>query len=369
MTEKIRLTRPSLGAPELERVRQVLQSGMLVQGPMVAAFEEAVAERVGVREAVAVNTGTTAIHLALLASGVGPGDEVIVPDFCFPSVANAVIFTGATPVLADVCSQSYNLTVDTVAQVYTDKTAAILAVHQFGIPCDAPSIAEAFDCPVIEDTACALGAVDTGGPCGGQTGMGCISFHPRKIITTGEGGMITLNNPEWASRLRWLRNHGMERAGATLHFAGVGFPARMSDIHGAIGVAQMGRLDDIITERAERASWYRERLSATDIVVDSPKLWHPGRIYQSLVVLLREDIDRDAVIHEVRDAGIEITVGTWAIHLQAALAQHSRFDAASLTHSKRCNASAITLPLHSEMTQAHVDKVVDYLEQAGQKHV
>ena len=369
MTDKIRLTRPSLGAPELERVAQVLQSGMLVQGPMVAAFESAVANRVGVQHAVAVNTGTTAIHLALLVAGVGPGDEVIVPDFCFPSVANAVLFTGATPVLADVDPTNFNLNVDTVHRAYTERTAAILAVHQFGIPCDAPRLAETFSVQVVEDTACALGAMDTGGPCGGQTGLGCISFHPRKIITTGEGGMITLNDPESRDRLHWLRNHGMERVEATLHFAGVGHPARMSDIHGAIGIAQMGRLDDIIRTRAERAAWYREQFTNSKVVVDSEHIWHPGRVYQSLVVMLQDAVDRDAVVAELRSSGIEVTVGTWSIHQQKALATHCRFDATELTGSIRCGRSSLTLPLHSDMTYADVCRAADALEKAGLRYV
>jgi len=342
---------------------------MLVQGPMVAAFEAAVAERVGVAHAVAVSTGTTAIHLALVAIGIGPGDEVIVPDFCFPSVANAVVFTGAIPVLADVDRHSFNLTVPSVDQVYSDKTAAILAVHQFGVPCDAPALAARFDCPVIEDTACALGALDTGGPCGGQTGLGCISFHPRKIITTGEGGMVTTNDADLRDRLRWLRNHGMERHAGQLRFAGVGHPARMSDIHGAVGVAQMGRLNDIISERATVAAWYREHLKHCTIVEQSDAYWHDGRVFQSLVVLLRELVDRDRVVQALRDQSIEVNVGTWSIHQQPELAKHCQFNEKLLMGSSRCGRSSITLPLHSDMTPSDVERVVTALEEVGHRHV
>jgi dTDP-4-amino-4,6-dideoxygalactose transaminase len=369
MTERIRLTKPSLGSPEFERIKHVLQSGMLVQGPMVAAFEASVAERVGTAYAVAVSTGTTAIHLALLARGIGPGDEVIVPDFCFPSVANAVLFTGATPVLADVDIHSFNLTVASVERVFSAQTAAILAVHQFGVPCDAPALARHFDCPVIEDTACALGAVDTGGPCGGQTGLGCISFHPRKIITTGEGGMVTTNDAEMCDRLRWLRNHGMERHLGQLRFAGVGHPARMSDIHGAIGVAQMGRLETIIEERAVVAGWYREQLASTSVIEQAEEYWHPGRVYQSLVVLLSSSVNRDNVVSALRSKAIEANVGTWAIHQQPELARHCKFDLDGLAGSALCGRSSITLPLHSGMTPADVARVVAALDEAGRNDV
>ena len=364
---RIPLTRPTLGAAELARVDAVLRSGMLVQGAAVAAFEAAIAARIGAAHGVAVSTGTTAIQLALLAAGVGPGDEVVVPDFCVPSVAAAVLHPGADVVLCDVDPSTFNLSPETVARALTPATRAVVAVHQFGIPCGIGALLDSLPAgrgiEVIEDAACALGARGDRGRCGAQTRLGCFSFHPRKIITTGEGGLVSTGEGGLADRLRWLRNHGMRRGPAGIVFEEIGYAGRMSDLHASIGLAQVERCDAILAGRARAAAWYRERLEAVDRVQSQPAVWHPGRVYQSLVVRLGDSSRRDRAVASLRERGIESTVGTYAIHRQAAFGARCRTAPGGLGGSEAAAAESITLPLWPEMSVDAVDRVVENLRE------
>ncbi|MFT5429654.1 MAG: perosamine synthetase [Myxococcota bacterium] len=359
---RVPLTRPTLGAEELAEISTVLDSGMLVQSRAVAELEIALSQAVNISPLIACSSGTSAIHLAVAALDLGPGDEVIVPDFCFPSVASAVIFSGATPVLCDVDPDSFNMDIERVSAAFSPKTRAILAVHQFGIPVGATAIQAAFDVPVIEDAACALGGHDDGGPCGGQTDLGCFSLHPRKIITTAEGGMVFARDPELAERIRALRNHGMARGDDGWEFVGVGFPYRMSEVHAAIGLGQLPRLEGILAGRRRAALAYRDRLAEIDSVVTCDALWQSGRVYQGMVVRLKPHIDRNAMIAHLRSDGIEATIGTYAIHRQSQLARHARISAGGLEGSVLAAEGSITLPLFPEMTDSDVDRVVTRLK-------
>ncbi|MDQ3992735.1 MAG: aminotransferase class I/II-fold pyridoxal phosphate-dependent enzyme, partial [Actinomycetota bacterium] len=213
--DPIRLAFPELGAAELEEVRAVLESGALTMGPKVAELEELVAAACGVEHAVAVSNGTAALHLAVLALGLGAGDEVIVPAYTFPATANVVRLAGATPVLVDVDPATFNLDVDRVAEAVTPRTKAVLAVHLFGRPLDWATLRDAVPPRVhlLEDAAGALGARWQGRPCGGLGTLGCLSFHPRKIVTTGEGGAVLCAHEELADAVRALRHHGKEPRG------------------------------------------------------------------------------------------------------------------------------------------------------------
>ena len=361
MSERVPLTRPLLDDGAAAAVAEVLKSGMLVQGTRVAALESAIADKVGVEHGVAVSTGTTAIHLALVALGIGPGDEVIVPDFCFPSVASAVIYTGAVPVLVDVDPDSFNLDLARIEPALSGKTRAVLAVHQFGIPCQAGELQRALDCAVVEDAACALGAIDSAGPCGSQTVMGCFSFHPRKCLTTAEGGMVTTDDDTLADRLRALRNHGMAAQDGAIVFRELGYPARMSDVHAAVGVSQLGNLDGSLAGRRRSALAYRELFSGLDGVVAPEPLWAEGRVFQGLVVRLAPHIDRDATLGRLRARGVDCTIGTYAIHRQSQLAKHCRQSPGGLTGSVLCADSSITLPLWPDMPGATIERVVESL--------
>ncbi len=357
----IPLTRPALGPEELAAVKAVLDSGMLVQSSQVAALERLLRERLGVSHALAVSTGTTAIHLALAGLGIGPGDEVVVPDFCFPSVAAAVMYTGALPVLCDVDPATYNLDLERIGAALTPATRAVLAVHQFGIPCGASALNEALDVPVVEDAACALGARDDGGLCGTQTAVGCFSFHPRKVITTAEGGLVTTQDPELGARIAALRSHGMVREDGGIVFEYIGYPGRMSDIHAAIGVVQMGRLQSILDGRNRAAQRYRVALADVPGAVAGPGVWHPGRVYQSLVIRVDAAINRNRVVASLREQGIESTIGTYSIHRQRAFADTCRVAPGGLLGSITAADTTLTLPLWHDMGDSDIDRVTSTL--------
>lgn len=358
---RIPLTRPVLGDEELERIRAVLSTGMLVQGAQVAAFEAGLGERLLGRRVACVSSGTTALHLAFEALGVGPGDEVVLPDFCFPSVAAAVLHTGAVPVLCDVDPDTFNLDRRRVEQGLSVKTRAVVAVHQFGLACGAAAIERDLGIPVVEDAACALGAREEGEPCGARTTIGCASFHPRKIITTAEGGAIITADPELDRKVRALRSHGMERRDGGVHFAIPGFAGRMSEVHAAIGLAQLDRMDGIIAGRARSAQLYRAPLQALPGVAHTPDLWDPDRVWQGLVVRLTPEHDRDRVVAMLKERGIESTVGTYAIHRLEAFGHRCRVAAGGLAGSCSAADEGLTLPLWPDMPAATVERVVDAL--------
>ena len=358
---RIPLTRPSLGAEEAAAVAEVLASGMLVSGPRVAALEALAAAQLGGRvQAVAVQSGTAALEVALRALDVGPGDEVVVPDFCFPSVAAAVHHTGAVPVLCDVDPDTFNLDLPRIQAALGPRTRAVIAVDQFGIPCGAGELARALSVPVIEDAACAFGAPGCGT---GETPLACFSFHPRKLITTAEGGLVTTADPALAERCRWLRNHGMRRGPAGTEFAEIGLAGRMSDVHAAIGVVQLGRLQAVVAGRAAAAARYREALAGVPGLRVSDAVWHPGRVYQSLVVRVAPPFSRDRVVASLRERGIESTIGTYAIHSIPAFARVCRVADGGVAGSVALQADSVTLPLWPEMPASDVEAVAEALNE------
>ncbi|MFE6099326.1 aminotransferase class I/II-fold pyridoxal phosphate-dependent enzyme [Streptomyces laurentii] len=367
---------PWLGEEEARAAAETVRSGWVAQGPRVAAFEEAFAERVGARHGVAVSSCTTALHLSLVALGLGPGDEVVVPSLSFIATANAVRYVGAVPVFADVDLATGNVTPATVDAVRTTRTRAVLAVHQAGVPADVGALRAAcadWGLPLVEDAACAIGSTVDGGPVGRGALLAAWSFHPRKLLTTGEGGMVTTDDPEWAARLRRLREHGMDVSAAERHASGkpvleryleTGFNYRMTDIQAAVGLAQLEKLDALVARRRELASRYGELLA--DVPGLTPvrdPAYGQGNV-QSYWVLLAEDfpVDRDALLGLLAEAGVSARRGIMASHLEPAYADH---PAAPLPVTERLARDSLILPLFHTMTDEQQERVVAVLRDAA----
>ena len=336
----IRLGHPDVGEREAAAVAEVLESGMLTMGAKVGEFEALVARACGTADAVAVSSGTAALHLAVLALGIGPGDEVIVPAYTFPATGNVVALAGARPVLVDVDPHTLNL--DPARIEVTPRTKAILAVHLFGRPVDWEALPEGV--PVIEDAAGALGASHRGRPCGSLGAMGCLSFHPRKIVTTGEGGAVTTDDPASAATARQLRNHGWKSVG-DMPVPGLNY--RLADILCAVGIPQMERLGELHAARARIAAGYTERLAG---VVETPGAAE-GDVHgwQAYVVLTDR---RDEALAALRGQGIEAQIGTYALHRLGAYAGQGDFPGADAAFER-----ALALPFHSRLTDSDLDRV------------
>lgn len=347
---------------------EVLASGQLVQGPQVAAFERALAERLGWTEAIAVSSGTAALHLALIGMGAGPGDEVIVPAFGFPATANAVEHTGARAVPADVDPETFALTAESVLAAASERTVGVLPVHAFGIPAPMDAL-EALGAArgwwLVEDAACALGT-DQGSPASWGSGRHpvCLSFHPRKVLTTGEGGVVGTNDPALAKRIRTLRNHGIGEgpladggARGWRRFDEAGFNYRMSDLEGALGRVQLSRLGAIVADRQRVARLYAEALAALP-AVRLPRGYDLERqCIQSLVVELPASVSRDAISAALGAQGIETTIGGYALAEQPYYARRYALPPSGFPVAARFAARALTLPLYAEMDAAAVRRV------------
>ena len=345
----MRLNVPLTGAEELALVAEVLDSGYLTQGPKVVEFERLVAEYVGADRGFATSSATTGLHIALHAAGVRPGDEVIVPDFSFPATANAVIQQGAIPVFVDIELDTFNINPSLIEAAITERTRAIMPVHAFGLPANMDpinEIAKKYDLPVIEDAACALGGTYRGEQAGSLGTAGVFSFHPRKIITTGEGGLVTTSNEEIAEKISVLRTHGSVRGSHFMSFVDAGYNYRLSDVLGAIGVAQMAKLDGIVERRQELGLRYAQELSGVAGVTAPAVPSETRHAYQSYVVLLDEVIDRNAVIDRMREHNIETTLGTYSMHLQPYFGERFGIADEQLPMATRAHHSALTLPLY-----------------------
>jgi dTDP-4-amino-4,6-dideoxygalactose transaminase len=320
---------------------------MLTMGEKVAELEAELARACEVEHAVAVSSGTAAIHLAVLALGIGPGDEVVVPAYTFPATANVVALAGAMPVLVDVDPDTFNL--DPAQVEVTPRTKAILPVHLFGRPA---RLEELPDVTPIEDAAGALGARRRGRACGGLGAAGCLSFHPRKIVTTGEGGAVTTDDPELAERARSLRHHGWSPSNAYDDMPAGAFNYRLSDILCAVGIPQVRRLEELLAARERIAAGYAERLR--DLPVQLPAADEGDRHgWQAYVIQLDR---RDEAMAALRAQGIQCQIGTYALHRLSAYHDQGAFPGADA-----CFERALALPLHTQLTDAELDRVADAL--------
>jgi dTDP-4-amino-4,6-dideoxygalactose transaminase len=370
----IPVMRPWLGQEEAEAAAEAVASGWIAQGPRVREFEEAFAAAIGTPHAVAVSSCTTALHLALIAAGIGPGDEVIVPSLSFIATANAVRYVGAQPVFADVDLATQNLIPQTVEPHLTGRTRAVILVDQAGVPADLDAIRALCDplqVTVIEDAACAAGSTYRGRPAGAGAALSAFSFHPRKLLTTGEGGMITTADGPVDSRLRRLREHGMDISAADRHrsqqpviehYTEVGFNYRMTDIQAAIGLVQLRKLPQMVARRRGIARRYQELLSGIPglLTADDPPYGETN--YQSFWMLLPEEsmVGRDDLLRLLAEAGISARRGIMAAHLEPAYADASP----SLPVTERLTRHSLILPLFHDMTQTQQDHVVSVVTSA-----
>lgn len=365
----IPITKLLIGEEEAQAAARVIRSGWLAQGVEVARFEQAVADLAGARHGVAVSSGTTALHLCLAALGVGPGDEVLVPALGFVATANVVRHTGARPVLVDVDPRTFNLAPERLEPAITPRTRMILPVHQLGLSADMTPIlalARSRGLGVVEDGACALGAEYHGRPVGALGNPCCFSFHPRKVITTGEGGVITTDDDELADTLRALRSHGMRACAREPHDAPtatsepitlVGYNYRMTDVQAAVGQVQIGRLAGILERRKALARRYGAALSPAGLAapVEPAGSRHT---FQSYMVLLPDHFtasQRDLVIQRLADRGISTRPGLMALHLQPA---HHDPTRPALPVTEALARRGLMLPLYPELSESDQDRVV-----------
>jgi len=392
----IPITKPWMGEAEAEAAKRPIMSGWVTQGPEVAAFEQEFAAYVGANYACAVSNCTTALHLALLAVGVQPGDEVITVSHSYIATANSIRYCGAKPVFVDIEPQTYNINPMLIEDVISKRTRAILIVHQIGMPCDLKAIldiAHRYQLPVVEDAACAIGSEilwngqweKIGKPHGD---IACFSFHPRKVISTGDGGMLTTNNPQWDKQFRLWRQHGMSVSDTVRHGAKqvifdtypiMGYNYRMTDIQAAVGREQLKRLPEIVERRRYLAQRYQEKLeNLPGLKLPTEPSWAKSN-WQSFCVRLIDKYDQLQVMQQMLDAGIATRRGVMCVHRESAYEKEAWSCGVEskacecevgkcdrLSESEQAQDHTVLLPLFHQMTEQEQDYVVEVLKVACQ---
>lgn len=375
---RINVMKPWLGEEEAKALAEVVASGWVAQGPKVRAFEAAFAREQEVHHAVATSSCTTALHLALVVAGIGPGDDVVVPSLSFVATANAVAYVGARPVFCDVDPETGNVTAENLRAATTLKTRAVIVVDQGGLPLDLDPIRSLCDLEeiiLIEDAACAVGSTYKGRPVGTGADVTVWSFHPRKILTTGEGGMLTTNRPDWAARARTLREHSMSVSAADRHgsllappevYQEVGFNYRMTDLQAAVGLVQLARLPQIVQRRRDIAAAYRTRLAALPglrLVSDPP---YGTSNFQSLwlEVLPEFATTREGLLGNLAEAGVSARRGIMAAHRQPAYRSQDTGQV-NLHQTERLNDRTLILPVFHELSDEDLNRIISTIQSAA----
>ncbi|KAA9327408.1 DegT/DnrJ/EryC1/StrS family aminotransferase [Adhaeribacter soli] len=362
--EFIPLTSPDIRDEDINAVVEVLKSGMLVQAQNVQDFEAGVATFTQTKNAIAVSNGTATLHLALVALGIGPGDEVIIPALSYVATANVVELVGATPVFVDVDTDTFNIEVAAIEAKITSKTKAIMPVHEFGLACDIEAVmklAEKHGLPVIEDAACALGATQNGKHTGSFGIFGSFSFHPRKAVSSGEGGILTTSDDALAAKVRILRNHGVEMQHGKMEFVAAGFNYRMTDFQAALVNSQLKRLLKIIDYKNELAEVYFNEINHSGIklpVVPADR----NHTWQTFHVVLDSDFDRDKVITELREKGIGTNYGAQCIPAQQYYLKKYGLDSAKeFPNALRAFKSGLAIPIYEKLQKEQIRQIASVL--------
>jgi len=372
----IPISLPVTGQEEWEALKEPLMSGWLTSGPKVREFEQLFAERHGVKHALAVTSATTALHLALVALDIKEGDEVIVPAFTWVSTANVVLYCGAKVVFVDIDPLTFNLNPEDLRKRISSNTKAIIPVHLFGLCAEMDKIKEiAGDIPLIEDGACAAGASYKGTPAGGLGTIGCFSFHPRKSVTTGEGGMITTNDDKLAEIMGMLRNHGASISEEQRHhgekpymlpdFNALGYNYRMTDLQGAVGVVQIKKLDQFINEREKWANFYTKELDSIPWL-RTPKhgadYKHGWQSFVTFVDESKSPASRNEIMELLQQHGISTRPGTHAIHMLNFYKEKFNIQASDYPGAQAANNHSMSIPLHNRMVAEDFDYVVSVIK-------
>jgi perosamine synthetase len=372
----IQISQPMMGQEEWEALKEPIFSGWLTQGPKVAELQKLFSERHQVKHALAVSNCTTALHLALLAVGVKPGDEVLVPAFTWVSTANAVMYCNAIPVFVDVDPVSFNMDITKIKNKITSKTTAIIPVHLFGLCADVDAIKAEFPkLKIVEDAACAAGSALRGKPAGSLGDVGCFSLHPRKSVTTGEGGMLTTNNDAYASAMDMMRNHGASISEEQRHkgpkpyilpdFDMVGFNYRMTDLQGAVGVVQIKKLDTFIDDRQHWADFYTKELANISWLrtPQVPSGYKHG--WQSYVLYIDEaksPMKRNDIMEYLQQQGISTRPGTHAVHMLGFYSKTFNIKPHDYPGAFASNEYSMSIPLHNKMVKEDYEYVVEKIK-------
>jgi perosamine synthetase len=366
----IQLAKPNITDKTIDRVVQILKSGHLVQGEQVRRFETCLREYLDANHAVLVSSGTAALHLSLIALNIGPGDEVIVPAFTFPATANAVELVGAKPVLVDIGLRDFCIDAQKIEAKITSKTKAIMPVHEFGQPADMEniaSIAALHNLKIIEDAACALGAEINGKMIGSFGELACFSFHPRKAITTGEGGGVATQDEEIANRLRIMRNHGIVAEKGIVDFVAAGLNYRMTDFQAALGYEQLASFDDIIAKRLEAAGIYDDLLSSIGWIQLPEKINGRKMVYQSYHVMIDATMSRDRVMASLKKSGIESNIGAYALNRLSIYRKKYNLKDVDFPNAVDAFTRGMVLPMGNHVGFKEIQSIAAALQKAGKR--